>query len=267
MIITFYTANGAASQPRFWPQYWKTVSLGFNPDHQPEYGVLMKHLSPGQSVLDIGCGRGVLVRELLPKGYKARGIDFDADSILDSVAQAGYFPAEIGDLNQLPYVDNSFDAILVAGTIEHVFEGPQRGFSEVYRVLRPGGVVVLTIPYINLVRKVLLPFYLARDVVFSYFPERKRKLFFEYVFTRSEVVALLSRAGFSVCEWERSYYTTTLRKIPGVIGLSELIFGKSRNGAAARRSSATKRALKRTIEGILNMIIPNRLVVVTRKPA
>jgi SAM-dependent methyltransferase len=275
-MIAFHTNKGTASQPRFWPDYWKTVSLQFDSRYLPEYPLLMRHLAPAARVLDVGCGRGIVVRELLRLGHKARGIDFDADSIFDSVAHAGYFPGEVGDLNLLPYRDDSFDAVLLAGTIEHVFDGPERGCAEVFRVLRPGGVMVLTIPYINIVRKTLLPFYTARDILYSFFPERRKERFFEWVFTRAEVFRLLTRAGFSVCECRRAYYTTVLRKIPGVIRASEFVFGRPRlsNGAAPRNSSRdssssprTKAFLKRMIEGTLNMIMPNRLLVVARKPA
>jgi SAM-dependent methyltransferase len=277
MTIAFHTAKGTASQPQFWPDYWRSVSVQLDSKYLPEYGVLMRHLAPGASVLDIGCGRGLLVRDLLQKGYKARGIDFDGQSIFDSVACAGHFPSEVGDLNHLPYQANSFDAILLAGTVEHVFGGPEGGFSEAFRVLKPGGHMVLTIPYINLVRKVALPFYLTRDLLFSYFPEARKKRFFEYVFTRSEVVGMLSRAGFTVMECDRAYYTTVLRKIPGVKRATEAVFGQARNSASNGVTKETprpddvsspgiKRILKPIIEGTLNGIIPNRLIVVAQKP-
>lgn len=218
------------------------------------------------------------MRKLHSLGYDARGIDFDVNSILDSVHCAGYFPSDIGDLNHLPYPDCAYDAIVLAGTVEHVYGGPERGFSEAFRVLRPGGYMVLTIPYINLVRKLVLPFYLTRDLLYSYFPEARKLRFFEYVFTRSEVVAMLSRVGFVVTECERAYYTTVLRKIPGVRKATEAIFRQARNSRsngskkvtarAARASSpGMKGILKPIIEGTLNRIIPNRLVVVAKKPA
>lgn len=278
MTIAFHTAKGTASQPQFWPDYWRSVSAQLDSKYLPEYGVLMRHLAPGASVLDIGCGRGLVVRDLLQKGYKARGIDFDSESIFDSVAHAGHFPSEVGDLNHLPYQDDSFDAVLLAGTVEHVFGGPESGFSEAFRVLKPGGRMVLTIPYINLVRKLALPFYLTRDLLFSYFPEVQKERFFEYVFTRSEVLRMLSRAGFAVTECKRAYYTTVLRKIPGVKKATEAVFGQARNGVSNGAAKETarpapvsapgiKRILKPIIEGTLNRITPNRLIVVAQKPA
>jgi SAM-dependent methyltransferase len=276
MRIEFHTGKGTASQPQFWPGYWKSVSLRLNSKYLPEYSVLLNHLRPGAEILDIGCGRGVVVRDLLSQGFKARGIDFDGDSIFDSAAMDGPFPAEVGDLNKLPYPDASFDAVLLAGTVEHVYGGPERGFAEAFRVLRPGGCMVLTIPYINLVRKIVLPFYLIRDWWFSYRPAARKEKFFEYVFTRSEVVAMLADAGFTVTECRRAYYTTVLRKIPGMRKVTEAIFGASRKTVARRAAegpsarqrpaSGIKPVLKKIIEGILNLIIPNRLVVVAKRP-
>jgi SAM-dependent methyltransferase len=278
MSIAFYSNNGSANQPEFWPDYWKTVSLEFNPAYVPEYPVLMKQVVPGQRILDVGCGRGVVVRDLGSRGFHVRGIDFDGDSILDSVRCEGHFPADIGDLNHLPYRSDSFDAVLLAGTIEHVFRGPNSGYAEVARVLKPGGSLVLTIPYVNLVRKLAFPFYVSRDMWMARFPETQRKKFFEWVFTRSEVVQALASAGLSVAECKRAYYTTTLRKVPGFIQLSSLLFergsapahasgnGNGSRSQAAPRKSGGKQFLKGVIESSLNMIIANRLLVVARKP-
>jgi SAM-dependent methyltransferase len=274
-MIAFLTSKGSASEPQFWPEYWKSGSSGFDTRYIPEYPVLIAHVRPADAVLDIGCGRGDLVRELLKNGYRARGIDFDADSILDSVAHQGHFPSDIGDLNHLPYKDNTFDAVLLAGTIEHVYTGPQAGFSEAYRVLRPGGVLVLTIPYVNVVRKFLFPFYFCRDAVMSRYPNARQRRFFQWVFTYKEVQHLLAGARFSIRDWRRAYYTTVLRKVPGVAALTERVFGGKSSGESAcatlnttvppKSSGPLKRFLKRVIEGSLNMIIPNRLIVVARK--
>jgi SAM-dependent methyltransferase len=272
MMIAFHTSKGSASKADFWPSYWTSTALTFNPRYLPEYPVLLKCLTPGQKVLDIGCGRGVVVRDLLQRGYDARGIDFDGDSILDSVSQDGYFPYDIGDLNHLPYESASFDAILLAGTIEHVFGGPERGFAEAYRVLRPGGSMVLTIPYINIVRKALLPFYLMRDFVFAQFPEQRAKRFFEYVLTKSEVNSQLSRAGFVISACQRAYYTTVIRKIPGVVPLQNFVFKGStdrqpnKTHSESTKSGPKQRLLKQILEGSLNLVVPNRLLVVAQKP-
>lgn len=279
MRIAFQTTKGAASQPGFWPEYWKTVDVNFNTKYLPEFPVLLRQLSSAEAykILEIGCGRGQVVRKLRALGYDVRGVDFDADSVLDSVRSGGHFPGDIGDLNYLPYPDNAYDAILLAGTVEHVYGGPEKGFSEAFRVLRPGGLMVLTIPYINLVRKLVLPFYLTRDWWFAYFPKARKERFFEYVFTRSEVVRVLSGAGFQVRECQRAYYTTVLRKIPGMKAAMEAIFGGRRNGSSsgtAEHGSAQGRStsfgirhvLKPMIEGTLNGVIPNRLIVVAQKP-
>jgi SAM-dependent methyltransferase len=59
----------------------------------------------------------------------------------------GLDSAKIPDATCLPFSDGSFDAAACIEVLEHLFE-PQRAVSEVLRVLRPGGVLIVTVPNI-----------------------------------------------------------------------------------------------------------------------
>ncbi|MBM3499272.1 MAG: methyltransferase domain-containing protein, partial [Armatimonadetes bacterium] len=54
-----------------------------------------------------------------------------------------------GDVRRLPFADNSFDACLSFGVIEHFPEGPDATLAEARRVLAPGGKVILSVPHVN----------------------------------------------------------------------------------------------------------------------
>jgi 2-polyprenyl-6-hydroxyphenyl methylase/3-demethylubiquinone-9 3-methyltransferase len=100
--------------------------------------------------LDIGCGPGVMEEALAARGFEVRGIDVSARMIEQGKARlaarglAGC-SLEVGDVTRLGGADDFYDAVLAMGVLEYL---PDYGAAlrEIHRVLRPGGVVVLTVP-------------------------------------------------------------------------------------------------------------------------
>lgn len=94
-------------------------------------------------VLDLGCGTGVVLRELSAWAHPV-GLDMSPKAL-------GY--CQTRDLKQLvkgdgvhlPFKDGSFDAIIGLDIFEHI-DDDAGAFAEAFRVLRPGGVVVLSVP-------------------------------------------------------------------------------------------------------------------------
>lgn len=65
--------------------------------------------------------------------------------IMDKVAD--YNPDVVGDIHELPYADNSLDAVICMAVLEHV-EEPQKAVREMYRVLKPGGYCFIYVPFL-----------------------------------------------------------------------------------------------------------------------
>ena len=87
-------------------------------------------------VLDDGCGEGVLVDEFHGR-LAIEGIDPNYSS--ERVRR--------GSLTELPYADASFDHALCLDVLEHLsFEHQERAFSELFRVVKPGGSLLVTVP-------------------------------------------------------------------------------------------------------------------------
>jgi ubiquinone/menaquinone biosynthesis C-methylase UbiE len=113
--------------------------------------VEMAKIKPGNRVLDVGCGSGNLT--LTAKKYvgpsgSAYGIDAAPEmiEIARKKAERSRMEAtfQVGLIEEIPYSDASFDVVISRLVIHHLpQEVRRRGFAEIFRVLRPGGVVFL----------------------------------------------------------------------------------------------------------------------------
>lgn len=88
---------------------------------------------PGQAVLDVGCGEKPYLPHFSGVASSYVGLDVHAGEHVDVVA----------DADVLPFDDGSFDVVVSTQMLEHVPD-PARVVSEAHRVLRPGGVLLLS---------------------------------------------------------------------------------------------------------------------------
>jgi SAM-dependent methyltransferase len=111
----------------------------------------------GRDVLDVGCGGGALVRELVARGARAVGLEISEQQLGDARA-SGIGRFVVGRAEDLPLHDDSLDVVLFMRSLHHVPQPemvPALAASE--RVLRPGGLVFVAEPlaegdYFELVR-------------------------------------------------------------------------------------------------------------------
>lgn len=101
---------------------------------------------PGSRFLDIGCGSGALAARMRDLGWDAEGIDHDPSAV--DAARSRGLAVRVGDIRQQGYPDASYDAICAKHVIEHVHD-PASFLAECYRILRPGGKLVLITPNLN----------------------------------------------------------------------------------------------------------------------
>lgn len=96
--------------------------------------------------LDIGCSSGLITNHLSSLFYKIVGVEYDRNA-LNKVEKIGDTPPEYlqGDAMALPITSSSIDVIICAQTYEHVPDDTKM-FDEMYRVLKPGGIVFFSGP-------------------------------------------------------------------------------------------------------------------------
>jgi SAM-dependent methyltransferase len=97
----------------------------------------------GKRVLDLGCRSGALTQHFL-EGNSVVGLDVDA-AALEKAAALGIEPVQANVEEPLPFEDASFDAVVAGELFEHL-QFPDELVGEIRRVLRPGGIVVGSVP-------------------------------------------------------------------------------------------------------------------------
>lgn len=113
------------------------------PDKLARYLSSRYKLPKGSKILDLGCGRGEFLRGFIRCGLNGYGVDQSA------IAKSLCPEAEIlqSDLENkpLPYNDNTFDIVFSKSVLEH-FYFPEKLVMEVYRIVKPNGLVITMVP-------------------------------------------------------------------------------------------------------------------------
>lgn len=145
----------------------------------------------GGKVLDVGCGTGQAMLQLIRKAdVELHGIDVSADML--AVAKKKLYGKEVrlteASVYKIPYPDNHFD-YLVSTEMFHHLGSPIRALKEMRRVLKRGGVLILT--DVN-----ILPLFLSR-LAFKVEPG------FVDFYSKRKFFGMFEREGFKVMEQKR----------------------------------------------------------------
>ena len=96
---------------------------------------------PDEDILDVGCGRGFLLKEIQNIAPRTRGVDINPQAIAHTIAR----DVSVMDAQRLDFPCEHFDKVYSFHMIEHVPDLPA-ALSEMERVLRPGGTLLLVYP-------------------------------------------------------------------------------------------------------------------------
>ncbi|GFE68198.1 class I SAM-dependent methyltransferase [Chroococcus sp. FPU101] len=134
------------------------LSQGSELDDVRSYVLKLCSLKPGDTAIDIGCGRGELLFALANHElHHVVGIDLSQESVnlslqtcQQQIAQ-GQVTVKNMSATQLEFDNNTFDIAFMTDLVEHLSDANLRqAISEAYRVLKPGGTLIIhTLPTIN----------------------------------------------------------------------------------------------------------------------
>ena len=176
-----------------------------------ELKFLFEGLKEGEKVLDLGCGNG-----RWSKVFKKKKVDYfgiDNSERLIEIAKENFPEAKflVGDALNLPFPDDFFDEVYSIALLHHI---PSEDFrikvlKEAKRVLKPGGILILTCWKIHQWREIfaLLKYTLLKligrsklDFKDFFVPWGKKMLRYYHFFTQRELENLLRKVGFEILE-------------------------------------------------------------------
>lgn len=163
------------------------------------------YLKPDGLILEAGCGLSAQVIALRQQGLRVIGLDYAVNALQKGLAYDPTLELHAGDVHALPYASSSLDGYLSFGVLEHFSHGMGPALLEAARVLKPGGILVLTIPYPNVIWRL---------------SQLRRRLagksalnnddFYESTYTQHQLAAEATAAGFEVLDVVPTSHAFTL---------------------------------------------------------
>lgn len=151
---------------------------------------IVRHITANSTVVDLGCGYDYyLLRSIAPRLKSAVAMDLSVQPSTDPKIEA-----IAHDLNTiLPLRSDKFDVVVSMANLEHL-SNPLRLLKEAYRILKPGGVLILTTP--SIYAKPVLEFLAYRLHIISEPEIRDHKMYFNRTILRD----YLQQAGFKTIQ-------------------------------------------------------------------
>jgi SAM-dependent methyltransferase len=136
---------------------------------------------------------GQYVLALRMRGYDVEGAELASRTVEAVRDLRPDIPIRRADVARLEVPDGYYVGYISLGVVEHRREGPEPFLQEAYRVLKPNGVALISVPYFHPLRRIKACLGLYRG-------EAEGFAFYQYAFTRAEMSEILNQAGFKIVD-------------------------------------------------------------------
>jgi len=183
----------------YWTDLWKqageTSYVRASRGHLPHQlrQTFRRWAKRGGRTLEAGCGLGHFTVAAHALGYQAEGLDWSADTIETMRQRFPSIPWRVGDVRKLEFANASFDTVYSPGVCEHFIEGPITVLSETHRILRRGGIAIVSTPCFNAWHQR----HVDRVTRGGHGADRE---FYQYAFTPDGLTRVLAGLGFEVVQ-------------------------------------------------------------------
>lgn len=169
-----------------------------------------RYLKPDGMILEAGCGLSAEVIVLRQQGLRVIGLDYAVNALQKGLVYDPSLELHAGDVHALPYAAGSLDGYLSFGVLEHFVHGMGPALEEAARVLKPGGILVLTIPYPNIIWRLSQ---LRRRLQGQ--SQLNNADFYESTYTQHQLADAATAAGFDILEVTPTSHSFTLWGLGG----------------------------------------------------
>lgn len=185
--------------PEFWDAQWNASPKRHLYDRIPDRSLVVRQtprfVPRGGLVLEGGCGLAQNAWHLTRSGYRTVALDSVPRTLFEVRRNIPQVRPVRGDVRALPLPAASLDAYWSIGVIEHWYAGYREARDEMARVLRPGGHLFLTFPYMSPARRLR-----ARLGSYSTWTGDSASLdsFYQFALDHRQVTARFEEAGFGL---------------------------------------------------------------------
>jgi SAM-dependent methyltransferase len=209
--------------PKFYWNEQDVAALLGTCDWDGVFPLVERYIPRGGNILEAGCGLARYVRYLKDRGWSPVGVEY-FQSTVDQVHRIWPdLDVYQGDCRSMAVPDASYDGALSLGVVEHFTDGPQVALRELFRIIKPGGIAIITVPCLNRIRQYKRLLWwkevcdLPKEVYLRWVRHEARRInrrcsdfhfavspaygeFFEYEMTPAEFSAEVKKAGFDIVE-------------------------------------------------------------------
>ena len=187
---------GREADPGYWDSHWDKwlTEDTYKPYRKGYSGWLeagLPFLPKEGRIIEAGCGLGVYVVGLRALGYDCEGVEWGPKTVELAKKHCPDLPIRQGDVTKLDVSDGYYSGYISMGVVEHDYEGPKVFLAEAYRVLAPGGIGLISVPFFGPLRRLKARLGMYRADVSGL-------EFYQYAYGKKEFFHALESAGFTI---------------------------------------------------------------------